>query len=406
LTSDASHRPLEIALLLELGRALHIHGAPARRLETTLHQVAAGLDLQMQIFVTTTVMIVSFGPETNLATAVVRFEPREFDLGKLARLDGLVTGFLRGAMDKQGLHDALTRIRDEVTPSRSWITLTTRTLGAASWVFLLGGGPREALAASLAALLMTLWMIVSHDKSWMSHEFSALAAMICGATVIGCATLFGPLSPQVTNLAALVPLLPGLQLVIATEEIASKDLMSGTSRLMGGAMVFIQLVFGVALGSQLARLVDEELVGHPHRAMSLALQCVVLLPALGALAVQFRVAARDLPWAFVAGFVGFLSSRAGTAVLGLELGAFVGSLAVGAFGNAIARWLHRPALLTIIPGMYMLLPGTLGFESVSALWSQEPLQGIRGAFSVAVIAVALTTGLLVSTSALPPRRSL
>ncbi|MFT3923124.1 MAG: threonine/serine exporter family protein [Myxococcales bacterium] len=397
---------VEIALILELGKALNAYGTPARRLENTLLRVAVKLSMKIQVFATVTCLIVSFGPLTHLQTALARVEPRDLDLGKLSRLDGIVEAFMHGEFDSHELHERILNLRAELPPPRHLRSVLVRAVGAGSWGFLLGGGLYEAAAATVAGGLVACLSVATQRWGRLNHEFVALAAALVGASVVGCAALFGPISPQVANLAALLPLLPGLTLVIASEELASKDLLAGTSRLVSAAMVFVQLMFGVALGSQLARLLDESLRSHPHRALPFLLQCVLLLPAMLALTFQLKIGRRDLPWALAAGVIGFFSSRFGTSLVGIELGAFIGALSVGVFGNAVARWLHRPALLTIVPGMFVLLPGSLGFQSVSALWTEQPLEGVRSAFSVAVIAVALATGLLVSASALPPRRAL
>ena len=47
-------------------------------------------------------------------------------------------------------------------------------------------------------------------------------------------------------------LLPGLSLTVSLNEIANRHLMSGTARLMGASLVFLQLGFGAALGGKLA----------------------------------------------------------------------------------------------------------------------------------------------------------
>jgi uncharacterized membrane protein YjjB (DUF3815 family) len=52
----------------------------------------------------------------------------------------------------------------------------------------------------------------------------------------------------------------------------------------------------------------------------------------------------------------------------------------------------------------MLVPGSLGFLSISALMEADALSGVQTAFHVALIAVALSAGLLTANLALPPRR--
>jgi uncharacterized membrane protein YjjB (DUF3815 family) len=48
----------------------------------------------------------------------------------------------------------------------------------------------------------------------------------------------------------------------------------------------------------------------------------------------------------------------------------------------------------------------LGFLSLSALMDGDALQGLENAFQVAMVAIALVTGLLVSTAIISPRKAL
>jgi uncharacterized membrane protein YjjB (DUF3815 family) len=58
-----------------------------------------------------------------------------------------------------------------------------------------------------------------------------------------------------------------------------------------------------------------------------------------------------------------------------------------------------------VPGILLLVPGSIGYRSLNALMEREVVSGIETAFSMLVIAVSLVAGLLMS-NAVTPRRSL
>ena len=64
-------------------------------------------------------------------------------------------------------------------------------------------------------------------------------------------------------------------------------------------------------------------------------------------------------------------------------------MATGVLSNVYARILDRPAAVTRVPAMMLLVPGGLGFLSLSSLMEQDVLKGLQTAFSVAVMAVAM-----------------
>jgi uncharacterized membrane protein YjjB (DUF3815 family) len=92
--------------------------------------------------------------------------------------------------------------------------------------------------------------------------------------------------------------------------------------------------------------------------------------------------------------------------MGVEVGSFLGALAVGCGSNLYARLCNRPAMVPLAPGMIILVPGSLGYRSLSALLDQQTLQGVEYAFGTMIVAMSLVGGLLASNALLPPRRIL
>jgi uncharacterized membrane protein YjjB (DUF3815 family) len=103
------------------------------------------------------------------------------------------------------------------------------------------------------------------------------------------------------------------------------------------------------------------------------------------------------------GAMGFAGARWGASVLGPELGAFLGALVVGLAGNLYSRWQSRPAAVVTVPGLLMLVPGSMGFRSISALLDEDVLGGIHSAMSMFLVAAALVAGLLAANIFLRPR---
>jgi uncharacterized membrane protein YjjP (DUF1212 family) len=400
------HSAEQVALLLELGRCLHSAGAPTRRLELTLTEVAARMQLRIQVFSAVTSLIVSFGPYRQLSTTLLRLDPGDFNLGRLIRLDEVVHQFLWLGGTQARLHRDLMAIRQMPDGLGPMLGGLSRGLGAAAWCVLLGGHVREAIAGALAGGAVGALTNLRRSPGASADPRTAVSAILAGAIVVASAASFGPLSVEMVSLAAVLPLLPGLPLVVGVEEVASKDLLAGAARLIAVALTFLQVAFGMALGTRFALYLVAVAPSPSLHVLPLLAQVPLLLLILRILALHFRVERKDLPWVFIAGTVGFASARMGTTWLGVELGAFVGALIVGCTSNAVARWLNRPALLVSVPGMFSLWPGGMGLQCLDDLWSAELLRGIQGAFSVAMIAVGAVTGLLVASSVLPPRRAL
>ncbi|MFP2932509.1 threonine/serine exporter family protein, partial [Pyxidicoccus sp. 3LG] len=226
------------------------------------------------------------------------------------------------------------------------------------------------------------------------------------ALAVLAASVLGPLSVKVATVAGLIVLLPGLSLTVAINELATRHLISGTSRLTGAVLVFLQLGFGVALGSRLAMLLPPPLPIPLPPALPAWTQAVALALAPVSLGVLFRARPRDWGWIAAACTFAFAGSRLGALMLGPQLGAFVGALMLGIASNALARLRNLPSVTTLVPGLMLLVPGSVGFRSLSSLLERDVVAGVDTAFTMLMVSVALAAGLLSANALVPPRKVL
>ena len=118
--------------------------------------------------------------------------------------------------------------------------------------------------------------------------------------------------------------------------------------------------------------------------------------------------ARWPQWPVIIGVsvAGFVASLFAGEAFGNEVGAFCGALVVGTGSNLYARLRDRPALVPFTPGIIVLVPGSLGYRSLTAFLDHETLVGVDFAFNMVVVAVALVGGILTANILLPPKRIL
>jgi len=101
--------------------------------------------------------------------------------------------------------------------------------------------------------------------------------------------------------------------------------------------------------------------------------------------VLLRAPRRDAPWVVLACAATFVGGRVGAAVLGPELGVFVGALTAGVVSNGYARLLRRPAHVTKVPSLLLLVPGSVGFRGLALLFQRDVVIGVEQAFRTPTI---------------------
>jgi uncharacterized membrane protein YjjB (DUF3815 family) len=230
-----------------------------------------------------------------------------------------------------------------------------------------------------------------------------VAAAVAGFVAAFGAVHLAPLSTYVATLAGLIVLVPGYTLTVAIAELAMRHLVSGTARFAGATVTFLAIAFGAAAGGTLgARLFGAAPAVLPRPLPEWTLVVALLLAPL-AFTVLLRAEPRDAPAVMVAGVLAFAAARGGSALLGPGLGAFAGAVAVTLFGNAFNRLTRRPPVVPVVPGILLLVPGSVGFRSLSSLMTRDTVLGLEAAFEMVLIAISLAMGLLFANALLPPR---
>jgi uncharacterized membrane protein YjjP (DUF1212 family) len=405
-TEDATPVAPAVELMLGFARAGHAAGYPPADLEERLLALARSLGLSgAAVSATPTLIDVSLGPLPRQQTYSLRVRPQPVDLDAIARLDDLVQQVLDGRLDADQAVSVLASV--ERTPlARPWpVLLAAYAVAGAALTPVLGGTWREATAAAAVGLVVGAIAIPARLAARTEPMVAPLAAIAAGFSAAALARLGPEASAEVVTLAALVTLLPGMQLTIGMRELATEHLQSGVANTASALVQLLGLVFGVEIGRSIAASwfgASHEVA--PHADFSSTHLLAALVAGL-AFTVTLRAQSRD-GWIMCgAAVLALAANEVGAAVFGAAAGVFVGTLAVGLAGGLVGVVLRRSALVFIVPGVLMLVPGSAGFESALRLLTDQTVSGITAGFDTFVTATSIAYGLIVSTMILPRRLS-
>lgn len=406
VTASAGDDDATIEFVLALARALHRYGTPSHRLEEAVAVVCHHLGVTAELFATPTTIIVSFGAPAELRTRMMRVEGGETNLAKLADVDELADQVALGELSTR---DGLAALEKITAAPAHWgrlvSTLVHGITSAAVAVFFHGSAVDVAAAAVAGLIIGTLGLFLSRTSA--QTQVFELVGAFAAAFVSGAAARFIPgVSSQVVTIAALIPLLPGLSLTTAMIELATRNLISGTARLMSAVIVLLELVLGVAIGERAAAAAFAIPTNIAPVPLPWWAEWVALVAAAAAVTVVVQAHRRVMPWIMVACVIGVLGGRGGTIVLGPEIGVVGGAFALGVLCNLYARWLDRPAQVVLVPSVFLLVPGSVGFRGMSSLLGRDTITGVETTFAMFVVAMAIVAGLLIANATVSPRRVL
>jgi len=87
-------------------------------------------------------------------------------------------------------------------------------------------------------------------------------------------------------------------------------------------------------------------------------------------------------------------------------GVFFAGMVVTAAGNLYGRYFNRPSALIRVPGIILLVPGSLGFRSFNFVLERDVMLSLDTAFAVITALIALVAGILFGNLLVSPRRNL
>ncbi|KFN49418.1 hypothetical protein N790_05410 [Arenimonas malthae CC-JY-1] len=414
LTSQATYEA-QANFVAELATRLHVYGTTAQRLEAAVEAVAHRLGLDCEIFSNPTGMILSFADpvrgQHNGITRVIRLDPGEQNLARLAATDAIAEDVLAGRLAPADGLAALKALDRPGTRRMQALAAFSFGLSAAAVAALLGAGLAGVVTSGVIGLVIGVMAVLAGGRPRLGEALEAIAAMVATLLAAAVATFIEPLSFKTVIVASLIVLMPGLMLTNAVSELSAQHLVSGTARFAGALMILMKLTFGTVAAMQVVRLLGWV----PQEAAAQPLPVVAELAALGvaafAFAVLFQASRRDYPLVMGSVLLGYALTRLGGEVLGLASenfagGAFFAGMGVAALSNVYGRWRNRPGALVRVPGIILLVPGSVGFRSLNFVMERDVILGLDTAFALLSALIALVAGLLFGNLLVPSRRNI
>lgn len=401
-TADFKRR---VKFILKFGRALHAVGSPAHTLEGTLQDMCQLMNIKGTFLSLPTSIHSSFTNGEDEVTRIERVEPMGVNLGKLSEVDMVSREVIANKISFEEGIERLENIMTAPDPYGKRVRIGYFFFTVAGFMVLFGGTWGDLLASLFVGLLMGL-ITMGKPIGIVAQLYEAIVAVIASFATYLLAKWIPGLNVGVIILSSLIIFMPGLYITIAIAEIATQNLVSGTARLVGGVMILLKLTFGVFIGSKLASWFHYPSLNIEFHQIP-GWVTIATLPVTALMStVNFKAARADWKWVTMAGIFGYSCSKIGTHYLGAELGMFFGGACVGAMSNIFARLQNRPSSIFQFPGIILLVPGSVGYRSLSFLFERNVVGGLDTAFTMITLAMALVVGVFFGNMLIKPRQSL
>lgn len=404
-----------VRFLTEFSRRLHLAGVSSQRLEGAVRATARALHVSAEIWSTPTGLPLSLSDDdvmhSTQQTRVLRLEPGGIDLRALVQLDKIADEVIAGRQSVEDAWDTMRALDRPVTTGQRVQAVGAFGLASAAVAGLLGTGWLDIAVAFVLGLIIGWIVLLSATRPHLAAASEAIAALVATTLATVFAHFVAPLSLQTVIVAALIVLMPGLSLTTAVTELATQQLVTGTTRFAGALTVLLKLTFGSVAATQVLTAIGWTAPQAVPVALPQIVEIVAAVAAAGSFAILFQSARRDVPLVMASAILGYVLTRVAGSWLGFADGTFAGgvffaSLTMAALSNLYGRIAERPGALVRVPGIMLLVPGSVGFRALGFVMEKDYTVGFDTLVAVLSALLALTAGLLFGALLVPPRRHL
>ncbi|MCV7020891.1 threonine/serine exporter family protein [Mycolicibacterium aichiense] len=377
-----SHDQVEVAAMLrEIGIALLEVEQPTQLVYARLLEIAAQYTTApVRIVVLPTVLMIQVG---TVAYEVDTSTTYSVQLNMAGRIDDIASLASVGAITPADAVESTKRaraLRPRFGPIATTLGYAVTTVGFGMVI-----NPTWASLPGYVFLGLVVGAIALLGRPFpsLSPVLPTLAAMI--VTMLATWFVADTANDGLLRVIApaLVAMLPGMSLTIGAMELASNQLIGGTSRLVYGIAQLALLVFGVALGVHVA---GEVLPQTPSTQMGpWALYVAIIVVGFG-LYVYLSAPKGSLIWLMAAIAVALVGQAIAGKFVAAAYSGFIGAFLTVPFAMLASRIkTSPPAIVMMLAAFWALVPGALSFESVS----QAATGGNIGVASLGVTGAAI-----------------
>ncbi|KAJ2157946.1 pheromone-regulated protein prm10 [Coemansia sp. RSA 552] len=406
--------------LLIASRALMAFGAPLHRLEANLIAIALNLDVQATFAVLPGIILITFGDEDTRSseTYVVRIVSG-YDMYRLGRSNRTIRRVLKGRISVgQGVKN-MERIL-ATPPLYSWWMVIADYVVISFFICPLfwNGSWHDAGVSSMLGLLVGLLQLLAGRFNNYANLFEVSSAFLVSFIA---ALLQNHICFATVSFAGVAMLLPGLALTTSIIEMASRNMISGTVRLIFAMCRCFMLGYGISVGSMLGSRVlglDTSVkllqtgidsttdVGNCREGPS-QFWWFLFLPAIS-LAFNVSISAHWRQWPFMmfSGCMAYTVSYFSTKSEAIApLAPAIAAFSMGIFANVLASFYnHRSAVEPILGGVQLLVPGSLGLKTVLTFITSSGTSSGSFLYNIFSTSLSIAVGLFLSGMVVFPNR--
>ncbi|PWN93324.1 DUF1212-domain-containing protein [Acaromyces ingoldii] len=392
-----------------------LFGAPSHRIESQLNATATVLEVDAQFIHFPGIVIASFG-DFDSHTSETHFVKSKTDLalGSLHRVHHV---YKKVVHDEMGVEEGAEELTTILHAKPVW-SVSSRVLFSFIKCFIMaplsfGGSIVDAcIAGVFGGFLTFLQLHVAGKNQMYSNVFEISMAIIISFVSRGLSST-GVFCYQAIASSGVILVLPGYVVLCGSLELASKNMIAGSVRMVYAIIYSLFLGFGIAIGSDVYFLLDPGARKTMHVPLQTSSQQpltpwlnFLFVPVFATLAcfnLLQPLRSREVPVAVFIACVGWVINRVTKTFIfdRSDVVSAIGSFAIGLLGNLYSRIFKGTAFTAMTPAVLFLVPSGMAMAGGLAMTykgSDGDLysNGLSIGLRMIQVSIGITTGLFAS----------
>jgi uncharacterized membrane protein YjjP (DUF1212 family) len=360
-----------LRFLAQLGGAMTAAGELTHQVDERLQLVAAAYGARdAHISVLPGLVVLSPGPGQPTVVEDTSWMPKELRLDQVTAVFDVVRRGERGALHPAAGTRRLQAILASPSPAGTLMLVVSHVVLTVGLCLVLRPTAADIAVAAVFGALVGLASRGATRVPSLAAVMPVLAACGVSAGTFALARAGWIDADLQAMIPPLLLSLPGVTLMTAVVELAAGEAVAGAARLASGVVQLLLLAFGIVVGAQLvgAEAAGQALVqAQADNIGWWGPWLGVLVFALG-MRLYFSAPRRALPWLLLVLYAGWIAQVIGDELVGGYVSAFLGAFVMAPLAYLVARQpTAPPALVTLVPGFWLLVPGALSLFGVAKI---------------------------------------
>jgi uncharacterized membrane protein YjjP (DUF1212 family) len=386
----------KIEFFIKIAKLLQANGYPTHKLEDLIEDLCAFLEIEAEVFSSSGSIFISFKEEEQYYSRLIKVKNSDLNLHNIDSLEAIIYEVKRQKITIEEAIAKTNEIEKQSFSYKNWINTLFFAISTGSAAVVFGGGLMEFICSFLIGVFIgALFTLSAYFKriSKITVVIAAIFALIISSIF---SKVFVDFKQEIATICGLIILIPGFSFTISITEIVNNHFVAGLSRLTSSFITFVMIAIGLYIGSEISKqfVFSIEKISFTFNPFWLKWISLVLVP-MGFL-VLFKAKIKDFIWIAIACWSSYFLFMFFTKYLNQAFSVFLSAFLLGLLSNIFAVWKQRNSSLMLVPGMILLVPGSLGFFSVSHLLQSNILLGIETSITMLSISMALVFGIIFS----------